>query len=226
VLSSDGNEGSVYSLDPKGLDAAVTRIEAKPAGAHPDAALVMPVVWWANGEFKDQYDPARDEFRNLAEIFASEVALGAAREYASPDRSIVLPAFRVFHQGPANYLGWRFSHSLDTHGFTVAKPGTRLYFSSAGEAKTYAATVGSKGVLENLKPFVERGGESVVADAAGRVYVANGQIFVYSANGNEVGRIDVPERPLQILFGGANKQTLFILTHHSLYSVNVGQVGS
>ena len=226
VLSSDGNEGSVYSLDPKGLDAAVTRIEAKPAGAHPDAALVMPVVWWANGEFKDQYDPARDEFRNLAEIFASEVALGAAREYASPDRSIVLPAFRVFHQGPANYLGWRFSHSLDTHGFTVAKPGTRLYFSSAGEAKTYAATVGSKGVLENLKPFVERGGESVVADAAGRVYVANGQIFVYSANGDEVGRIDVPERPLQILFGGANKQTLFILTHHSLYSVNVGQVGS
>jgi hypothetical protein len=226
VLSSDGNEGSVYSLDPKGLDGAVTRIEAKPAGSHPDAALVMPVNWWANGEFKDQYDPARDEFTTLAEIFAREVAIGAPREYASPDGSIVLPAFRVFHQGPPNYLGWRFSHSLDTYGFTVAKPGTRLYFSNASEAKIYAATVGSKGVLENLQAFVERGGESVVADAAGRVYVANGQIFVYGANGDQVGRIDVPERPLQLLFGGANRQTLFILTHHSLYSVNMGQVGS
>jgi hypothetical protein len=226
VLSSDGNEGSVYSLDPKGLDGAVTRIEAKPAGSHPDAALVMPVNWWANGEFKDQYDPARDEFTTLAEIFAREVAIGAPREYASPDGSIVLPAFRVFHQGPPNYLGWRFSHSLDTYGFTVAKPGTRLYFSNASEAKIYAATVGSKGVLENLQAFVERGGESVVADATGRVYVANGQIFVYGANGDQVGRIDVPERPLQLLFGGANRQTLFILTHHSLYSVNMGQVGS
>ncbi len=43
------------------------------------------------------------------------------------------------------------------------------------------------------------------ADAAGRVYVANGQIFVYSPNGEELGRIDVPERPLQILLGGANR---------------------
>jgi Pectate lyase superfamily protein/SMP-30/Gluconolactonase/LRE-like region len=226
VLSSDGNEASVYSLDPKGPDGVVTRIEPKPAGSHPDAALVMPVIWWANGEFKDQYDPAREEFTTLAEIFAREVSIGAPREYASPDGSIALPAFRVFHQGPPNYLGWRFSHSLDTHGFTVAKPGTRLYFSSGAEAKTYAATVGAKGVLENLKVFVERGGESVAADAAGRVYVANGQIFVYGANGDEVGRIDVPERPLQILFGGANRQTLFILTHHSLYSVSMGQVGS
>ena len=226
VLSSDGFEGSVYSLDPKGLDGAVTRIEAKPIGSHPDAALVMPVNWWANGECKDQYDPARDEFRTMAEIFASEVAIGAPKEYASPDGSLVLPAFRVFHQGPPNYLGWRFSHSLDTYGFTTVKPGARQYFSNATEGKIYAATVGSKGVLENLIAFVERGGESVVADAGGRVYVANGQIFIYGPNGDEMGRIDVPERPLQILFGGPNRQTLFILTHHSLYSVNVGQVGS
>lgn len=226
VLSSDGYEASVYSLDPRGMDGEVTRIEATPAGSHPNAALVMPVNWWANGEFRDQYDPARDEFRTLAEIFAHEVSIGAPREYASPDGSIVLPAFRVFHQGPPNYLGWRFSHSLDTYGFTVARPGTRLYFSNGSEARTYAATVGPKGVLEDLEVFAERGGESVVADAAGRVYVANGQIFVYSANGEQIGRIDVPERPLQLLFGGANVQTLFILTHHSLYSVNVGEVTS
>jgi sugar lactone lactonase YvrE len=33
-----------------------------------------------------------------------------------------------------------------------------------------------------------------------------------------MGRIDVPERPLQILFGGADQRTLFILTHHALYA--------
>jgi sugar lactone lactonase YvrE len=53
----------------------------------------------------------------------------------------------------------------------------------------------------------------------GRVYVANGQVFVYAADGKDMGRIDVPERPLQLLFGGKDKRTLFILTHHTLYAV-------
>jgi hypothetical protein len=219
VLSSDGNEASVYSLDPKGLDGAVTRLQPQPAGSHPDAVVAMPVNWWANGEFRDQYDPARDEFTTLAELFAREVALGAPREYVSPDGSLVLPAFRVFHQGPPDYRGWRFSHSLDTYGFTIAKPGARLYVSNGSEARTYAATLGPKGALEKLEVFAERGGESVATDATGRVYVANGQIFVYAASGEELGRIDVPERPLQIVFGGPNRQTLFILTHHALYAV-------
>ena len=50
------------------------------------------------------------------------------------------------------------------------------------------------------------------------MYVANGQVFVYAPDGKEVGRIDVPARPLQLLFGGKDRRTLFILTHHALYS--------
>jgi hypothetical protein len=196
----------------------VTRLEPQPAGSHPNADIAMPVNWWANGEFRDQYDPARDEFTTLAELCAREVAPGAPREYVSPDESLVLPAFRVFHQGPPDYRGWRFSHSLDTYGFAIAKPGNRLYVSNGSEARTYAATVGARGALENLEVFAERGGESVVTDAAGRVYVANGQIFVYSAQGDEIGRIDVPARPLQLVFGGKDRETLFILTHQALYS--------
>jgi sugar lactone lactonase YvrE len=53
----------------------------------------------------------------------------------------------------------------------------------------------------------------------GRVYVANGQVFVYAPDGREVGRIDVPERPLQLIFGGSDKNTLFILAHHALFAV-------
>jgi sugar lactone lactonase YvrE len=81
-------------------------------------------------------------------------------------------------------------------------------------------------VLKDLKVFAERGGESVAADASGRVYLANGQIFVYAANGHELGVIDVPDRPLQLLIGGTSHSTLFILTHHALYSVNLAQTGN
>jgi Pectate lyase superfamily protein len=224
VLSSASFEGSVYSLKPGGPDGAITRIEAEPAGTHPDAAIAMPAVWWVNGEFKDQYDPARDHFTSLAELFARDVAEAPGREYASPDGSLVLPAYRVFHQGPPDNRGWRFSHSLDTYGFTIAKPGAHLYVSNASEARTYAYTLGPEGVLTELKVFAERGGESVTTDASGRVYLANGQIFVYGPNADPLGTIDVPDRPLQLLFGGANHQTLLILTHHALYSVNLAQV--
>jgi hypothetical protein len=181
---------------------------------------------WVNGEFRDQYDVTRDEFWTLAELFAREVSAAPAREYASPDGSLVLPAFRVFHQGPADNRGWRFSHTLDTYGLLVAKPGTRVFVSNSSEGRTYTATVGAKGTLGDLKVFAERGGESVVTDSAGRVYIANGQIFVHGADGKELGRIDVPERPLNLVIGGANRQTLFILSHHSLYSVNLAQTDS
>ena len=62
---------------------------------------------------------------------------------------------------------------------------------------------------------------ATVTGPDGRVYVANGQIFIYDANGQEAGKIDVPERPLQLLFGGKDKRTLFVLTHHALYSVRI-----
>jgi hypothetical protein len=226
VLSSAGFAGAVYSLNPEGPDGALTRIEAEPAGTHPEANIAMPAVWWVNGEFKDQYDPLRDQFTTLAELFARDVAEAPAHEYASPDGSLVLPAYRVFHQGPPDNRGWRFSHSLDTYGFIIAKPGTRLYVSNASEARTYAYTLGPKGVLQDLKVFAERGGESVASDASGHVYLANGQIFVYGPNGNQLQTIDVPDRPLQLLVGGKNGQTLFILTHHALYSVNLAPTGN
>jgi hypothetical protein len=202
-----------------------TRIEPRPAGTHPDAAIIVPANWWVNGEFKDQYDPARDQFPTLAELFAREVAAGAGSEYASPDGSVALPAFRVFHQGPPDHRGWRFSHSLDTYGFLSAKPGARLHVVNASEARTYLATLGPKGELRDLGVFAERGGESVTTDASGRVYVANGQIFVYARDGKELGTLDVPDRPLQLLVGGTNPQVLFVLTHHTLYSVSLAQSG-
>ena len=79
--------------------------------------------------------------------------------------------------------------------------------------------VNPDGSLTDLKPFAPRGGESVAVDGNGTVYVANGQIFVYDPSGKPVGRIDVPERPLQLVFGGADGRTLFILAHHALFAV-------
>ncbi|MET3667644.1 glycosyl hydrolase family 28-related protein [Caulobacter sp. 1776] len=219
VLSSDGRNGSVYSFKPGRPDTEVKVIAATEAVDHPAAATVTPVNWWNTGEFEDQLDLKTYEFTTLAERFVRDMALPKPREYVSPDGSLVLPAYRVFQNGPPDHRGLRFSDSLDTYGFVAARPGQRVFIANSSENKTYSGLIGSRGAITDLKPFADRGGESVATDGEGRVYVANGQVFVYGPDGQELGRVDIPERPLQLVFGGPDKRTLFVLTHHALYAV-------
>jgi len=219
VLSSLGAKGAVYSIDPDGPRDQLTRIEPTPIGTGTAARTLLPVNWWANGEFRDQLDQQTYQFTTMAELFAKEAGEPKTQAYVSPDGSVALPAFRVWQQGPTDHVGWRWSHALNANGLIGGKQGERLFVTNASENVTYTGTVGAAGTLTNLKPFANRGGESVAVAPDRRVYVANGQVFVYDADGREAGRIDVPERPLQILFGGADKRTLFLLTHHALYAV-------
>ncbi|KRA60115.1 gluconolaconase [Caulobacter sp. Root655] len=219
VLSSYGPRGSVYSIDPNGPKDQMTTIAATPSAPVPDAKTLLPVNWWNNGEFKDQYDPSTDHFTTLAEMFARDAGAPKAQAYVSPDGSLILPAFRVWEQGPPDHVGWRWSDTLQTHGLIGAGLGERVFVTNESEGKTYSGKVGPGGALTDLKVFANRGGESVAVDAQGQVFVANGQIFKYAADGQPAGRIDLPERPLQLIFGGPDRRTLFVLTHHTLYAV-------
>jgi hypothetical protein len=216
VQSSAGFYGAAFSLDPDASDAVITPL-VPTAGSHAKK-LALPTNWWVNGEFQDQYNPKTDHFTTLAELFARDAANAPAKQYVSPDGSLALPDYRVVHQGPPDNRGWRFSHALDTYGYTTAAPGARVFISNSTEGKTYSAKVGKNGALTDLKIFADRGGECVATDSSGRVYVANGQIFVYDRDGHETGRIDVPDRPIQLVASGS---TLYIVTHHAVYEARL-----
>jgi len=215
VLSAAGRDGTVSSFRPGTSELALDVIAPTPV-ATGTSRVLLPGAWWVNGEFRDQYDPATDRFTTLGQLFARDVATAPARASVAPDGTLALPAWRVFQQGPPDFRARRFSHALDGYGLVAARVGERSYVSNASEARTYSALVGAGGALTDLRVFAERGGESVVADARGRVYVANGQVFVYGADGAALGRIDVPERPLQLLLS-RDGTALYVLTHHSLY---------
>ncbi len=222
VVSSAGPESTVYTFRPGSSPAELTVLTPQPVRPHSKAAVILPVNWWNNGEFKDQLNLDTMRFTSLAEMFASDANTPKTREYVSEDGSVFLPAGRVFQQGPASDTsGWRFSDNLDTYGFLVAEPGQRVYVSSESEDITYSATVKMDGTLAELKPFAHRGGESVTVDSRGNVYVANGQIFVYAQDGHQIAEIETPERPLQLIFGGSDHHTLFILAHHALFAAQV-----
>jgi sugar lactone lactonase YvrE len=231
VVSSTGQDGTVYSIDPKATADQITVLEPQATAARPASAVALPVNVWDNGEFKDQLDFQTYQYKTLAQMFAEDMTIPKAKSYVSPDGSLVLPAGRVFRQGPDDSYpgmdptGWRWSNNLDAYGFVTAVPGRRIYLTSESEDRTYSGTVKPDGTLGDLKAFAERGGESVAADTAGNVYVANGQIVVYDKTGKVVGQIDVPDRPLQILFGGPDRRTLFVFTHHALYGVQTRAAG-
>ena len=221
VVSSGGPEGTVYSFRPGSPEDQIMVLAPQPASPHPAAAAILPVNYWNNGEFRNQLNFSTMTYKTLAEMFADDVSTPKAKEYVSPDGSVFLPAGRVFQQGPPDSTGWRFSDNLDTYGFITALPGERVYVSSASEDRTYSARVATNGTLTDLQPFAERGGESVAVDRQGNVYVANGQILVYNPAGKLIGQIDVPERPIDIVFGGSDRHTLFILAHRALFAVRV-----
>ncbi|MDE3199108.1 MAG: SMP-30/gluconolactonase/LRE family protein [Acidobacteriota bacterium] len=223
VLSSDGAMGTVYSFRPGSAGGAMTLIPPEERREHPGARVVLPVNYWNNGEFANQLDFRTMIYTTLAGMFRRDVSQPAARQYVSPDGSVFLPAARVFQQGPPDFTGWRFSDDLDTYGFIGAAPGEPVYVSSESEDVTYRGTAMADGTLSHLEPFAPRGGECVAVDGRGNVYVANGQIFVYDPKGRQIGRIDVPERPIDVVFGGAGKRTLFILGHHALFAADVGE---
>jgi len=65
----------------------------------------------------------------------------------------------------------------------------------------------------------------VTTDSRGNVYIAAGQIYVYDPTGKLIDTIEVPERPIQLIFGGEDHKTLFIAARTSLYSVRTHYSG-
>jgi sugar lactone lactonase YvrE len=93
--------------------------------------------------------------------------------------------------------------------------------SNEAELQTWSFRVDPEGVLADPKLFVEEGGEGVAVDAQGRVYIAAGQIRVFSPAGEAVGVIEVPQRPTGVVFGGPDRNTLFITARSALYGVRI-----
>jgi SMP-30/Gluconolactonase/LRE-like region len=147
-----------------------------------------------------------------------------AWQYVAPDGSTYISAGEEFVQGHMEW-GTKMADLVRTFGLERAAPGKPFYVTAEDEERTYKGTVTATGSVADLKLFTETGGEGVVEDERGRVYVAAGQILVYSPEGQLLERIDVPERPIDLVFGGTDRKTLFILTHHALYAVRTEAEG-
>jgi hypothetical protein len=200
MVVSYAGKGGVYTLKPGGpmapsVSDAVTN--------RPGKAFFLPVSDWRLN---------RESLSNLA------------AQFVSPDGTIVMPAGTDFLNGATSW-GVKSSPQIRSFGLAPVLPGQTFYVSDEAELTTWAARLNDDGSLRDFRLFAEQGGEGVAVDAHGNVYIAAGQIYVYDPAGKLVDTIEVPERPIQLVFGGADRRTLFVPARTSLYAVRTRYPG-
>ncbi len=224
VVSSGGKGLTVYSFRPDGPEDRITVLQPEPSVERPDMTAILPVNYWVNGDFTDTLSTRTYEYVSLDQMFTKVVSTRMPYQYVSPDRTVFIPGDEAFLQGPP-YFGYKFAYILQAFGLVKAVPGKAFYVTNESEQRTYRGSVNADGTLSGLRLFAEQGGESLTQDSEGNVYLAAGQVFVYNSAGRLIDSIPVPERPLDLLFGGKDRRTLFILTHSSLYAVRTRSAG-
>ncbi len=200
VISYAGN-GTVYSFKPDSKNDDITLLKAEPSMPRPGMTAVLPANYWRNENDFPEAVPVKKPY-----------------QFVSPDGSTFIPAGEDFVSDEL-YYGSKLHDLLRAFGMAAAVSGQPYYVTDESGEKTYTTSVGPDGTISDLKLFAEQGGEGLAVDEKGNVYIAAGQVFVYNSSGDLIDTIEVPERPSQLLFGGSDGKTLFIMARSSLYAV-------
>jgi sugar lactone lactonase YvrE len=225
VVSSGGKGLTIYAIRPDGPEDEVTVLAPQPAAERPGMTALLPVNYWVNADFlTNVLDTKTYEYVSLDQMFTRLVTTRPLYQYVSPDGTLFIPSDDAFVQG-APYFGYKFGPILQAYGLVKAVLEKPFYVTNESEQRTYTGKVNPDGTLSGLRVFAEQGGENLAQDSGGNVYLAAGQIFVYNSAGKPIDMVRVPERPIQLVFGGRDRRTLFILTQHSLYAVRTRIAG-
>jgi|HubBroStandDraft_1064217.scaffolds.fasta_scaffold01370_6 sugar lactone lactonase YvrE len=201
VISYQGN-GTVYTFRPSSPETEITVLKPQPAQARSGMTAFLPVNVWSS----------------------PDLSIRTPWQYLSPDGTVFIPAGDDFVNGQIRW-GTKLANILHAFGLEGLVPGHPVYITDQSDHKTYKVDVQSDGTFGAVTLFAEDGGQAVAQDKDGNVFLAAEQVLVYRPDGKIMGRIDVPERPIDLVFGGADHHTLYILTHDSLYAIQTKTIG-
>ena len=107
------------------------------------------------------------------------------------------------------------------NGIIGTPDGKRLYVADHGDKKTFVYTINPDAALSDKKLFAEQGSDGMTLDADGNLYLTSDAVTVYNHLGKPINRIEVPQRPSNVCFGGKDGQTLFITARTALYAIDL-----
>ena len=194
--------GAVYAFRPDSREGDITVLQPVPAAPRPGLTAILPVSRW-----RDAHD------------FINVNTESTPLQYLSPDHTTFIPAAEDFKSAGLMRSLFSTVDLVRAYGLAAASTNQPFYVADEFGQKTWAFTVNLDGSLSNPKLFAEEGEAGVTTDVEGNVYIAAGNILVYDGSGKYLGLIEVPERPTNLVFGGKDRQTLFVAARSSLYAV-------
>ena len=113
------------------------------------------------------------------------------------------------------------------NGIIGTEDGAHLYVASTELRKVFRYDINPDGSVGNRIEFADQGSDGMTLDERGNVYLTwAGQVSIYSPEGTLIRRIDVPENPANVAFGGEDGHTLYITARTGLYSLAMNVVSS
>jgi sugar lactone lactonase YvrE len=212
TLLAIANERAVYRLSSSAPGPAESVAEA--AEPLPQTTLLLPVG------IHNQMSVMQDMMEHRGYVYRPRSNTAIV--------GVVTDEHRGYYYAPdgrtAIMAGGTWRPNLQSSQLAAFTPGTSHFLTSEDDGRTYRVTLEADGKLSS-KVFCERGGTSVVTDAAGNVYIASGQVWIYDRDGKPLGSLEIPERPGSLAFGGADRRALYIGARTSLYSIRTKTPG-
>jgi sugar lactone lactonase YvrE len=195
-------DGKAYAFKPGGKEDDLIALEPTPAVARLDGIPMIALNRW-----RDEHD------------FLDYTMERKPWQFVAPDGVTCIPAGEDFvHTGKTQRRA--LVDLFRAYALAPARTGVPFYVADEFGHKTWEFSVDPDGALSQPKLFAEEGEAGVAVDPDGNVYVAAGQIHVYDPAGKKIETIEVPERPTSLVFGGADRRTLFVTARSSLYEVH------
>jgi len=119
----------------------------------------------------------------------------------------------AFHVSAGGVVSVVADQNIRSNGIMLSPDGKTLYVTN--QKLILAFDVRADGTTQNRRDFAlladDEGGDGMAVDSVGRLYVtANRGIHVFSPQGQHLGLIPTPRRPISLAFSGPDKKTLYV----------------
>jgi len=147
------------------------------------------------------------------------------RKYWDEGRKEMQDARGVYYLDPSGKITRVIADYKQPNGLIGTPDGKILYVSDINDKKIWRYDIQSDGSLINKTFFAPIGSDGMTIDNKGNVYLTSDKVWIYSPGGELICKIDVPERPSNVCFGGKKHNILFITARTSVYTIKMNVKG-
>jgi gluconolactonase len=148
-----------------------------------------------------------------------------ARDYWKPGRKEVQDTRGVYYLNPEGKVSRVIDDYKQPNGLIGTPDGKTLYVSDINDRKIWKYDIQPDGTLTNKTFFAPEGSDGMTIDQKGNVYLTNKVVSVFNSKGESIARIEVPEQPSNVCFGGKKRNILFITARTSVYTLKMNTKG-